>query len=130
MRSLYLIICVGLISCTSNSIVQQQLSIESEDLINCWTHSTEEDSDDLQIFRPCASMEFPASRYRLSMTLRPNGTAEYLMLAPDDAHFNVEGSWIYSDENNNFQLLNEKEDAILAGILEEIEEDVLAIRIR
>ncbi len=121
--------CIGLIACTSNDEITEQLSSNSEVLINCWTHSMEEDpNSNVQIYRPCDFMEFPVSRFRMTMTLHSDGTAEYLELSPVDAHQTVAGSWRFTEEDSNFQLMNEKEDAILSGTVGELSSDILAIR--
>jgi hypothetical protein len=118
-----------LASCTTNEIIEEVAGLETDRLINCWTHAMEEDSGDgTQIFRPCDSQEFPLSRFRMTMTLRPDGTAEYLELSPVNAHQLVEGRWAFDESQREFQLLNDKEENVLRATLEDLQNDRIALR--
>jgi hypothetical protein len=107
-----------LASCTTNEIIEEVEGLETDRLINFWTHAMEEDSGDgTQIFRPCDSQEFPLSRFRMTMTLRPV-----------DAHQLVEGRWAFDESQREFQLLNDKEENVLRATLEDLQNDRIALR--
>ena len=62
-------------------------------LANCWKHAREEDIEGSNMnFRTCDN-EFPASRFRNTFTLLADGTATYLVLAPNDRHYSAKGFW-------------------------------------
>jgi len=88
----------------------------------------EDPGDGRQIFRPCDSQEFPASRFRMTMTLRSDGSAEYLEMSPIDAHQLVEGRWAFDESQREFQLLNDKEENVLRATLEDLQNDRIALR--
>ena len=129
MKSFILIVCVTLAACTSNDIIEETAGFETDRFINCWTHAMEEDpGNGTQIFRPCDSQEFPVSRFRMTMTLRANGTAEYLELSPVDDHQLVEGSWVFDESQREFLLLSEREENVLRATLEDLQSDRIALR--
>jgi len=116
-------------ACSSENPMDERNELDTNNFVQCWTHSTEEDTEgNVQHFRPCDSMEFPVSRFRMTMTLRADGTATYLELSPVDAHQTVEGSWRYSEADSNFQLLNEKEATILIGSIDQLNATLLLLR--
>ena len=64
------------------------LAIDINDLFRHWVHSSEEEQPGgrVRIFRPAASREFPPSRFRLAYKFARNGSCEFYVLSPDDAH--------------------------------------------
>jgi hypothetical protein len=62
-------------------------------LIGSWTHSHEEDHDDVQVYRP-GDAELPPSRGRTSFTLRPDATAAAGLPGPTDSGLRTDdGTW-------------------------------------
>jgi len=61
-------------------------------LARSWTHSHEEDVDDLMVFRPSGT-DFPPSRGRMSFDLGATGVARSGGPGPDDRRITVEGTW-------------------------------------
>lgn len=62
-------------------------------LVGSWTHSHEEDHDDVQVYRP-GEHELPPSRGRSSFTLRSDSTAAAGPPGPDDSGVRTEdGTW-------------------------------------
>ena len=57
-----------------------------------WVHSHEEDTDTEMVFRP-ATHEFPRSRGRMSLDLRPDGTYVQRSPGPVDVPVESTGSW-------------------------------------
>lgn len=61
-------------------------------LIGSWTHSHEEDSGDLVVYRP-SSYAFPRSRGRDSFELAADGSLGARAIGPDDRSVASPGSW-------------------------------------
>ncbi len=109
MTRLATLIFILLISFSCSSNTEMLESLNTDLLINCWTHSMEEDPDnETQVFRQCDSMVFPASRFRMFMDLKADGTCDYLELSPVDAHQTVKGTWLFDDSQLQLSILNEK----------------------
>ena len=66
-----------------------------------WVHSHEEDTDDEMVFRSDSSgYEFPRSRGREALELRPDGTFAGTVPGPADKPEGAgEGSWAIEDGN-------------------------------
>lgn len=69
-----------------------------EQLEKEWKHSREEETDSIQIYRPSNYMEFSPSRYRQVYAFADSGYCKYLALAPNDAHYFLDGTWVYNEE--------------------------------
>lgn len=67
-------------------------ALDRDALINCWTHSHEEDSPGVMVFRP-AGWNFPPSRGRRSFDLRPDGSLNAAGPGPTDQIVTAEGAW-------------------------------------
>lgn len=124
--STYIYITILLISCGSDP---KENMLQEELLINCWTHSIEEDPDgSTQIYRLCQSMVFPASRFRMTFDLKANGTCEYLELSPVDAHNMVNGTWTFDEVSQRLMLFAEKGDPAFMMKVERLEENIAELR--
>ena len=64
--------------------------MEPQALEGSWTHSHEEDQDDVQVFRP-SDRPLPPSRGRTSFTLHADGTADAGTPGPSDRGRTSEG---------------------------------------
>jgi len=71
--------------------------VAREALIGSWTHSHEEDSGDLVVYRP-SSYAFPRSRGRDSFELAADGTLAGRGIGPDDRSVASSGRWELSAE--------------------------------
>ena len=89
-KSIFVISLFCFLSCSKTNI--------DESLINCWIHSIEESEENMMVFRLCDSENFPPAWFRQSFTLSEEGVAEYLILAPNDGHYNVEAIWETDEE--------------------------------
>ena len=88
-------------------------------LLNCWTHSYEEDKDGLKTFRPCEYKKFPPARYRNVFTLEADGKTTYLVLAPTDRHYKEDGKWTYDAKTSSLIIYNlEGEEKAHSEIIE------------
>ncbi len=71
------------------------LDLAIQDLFQHWVHSSEEEpaGSTVQIFRPFRSKTFPPSRFRMAYKFASNGTCEFYVLSPDDAHHFQPCNW-------------------------------------
>lgn len=101
--------------------------------ISDWTHSYEEDTkgSTIQVYRPTISSTFPASHFRMRYVFNKNGTCEYLVLHPADAHYMAKGTWKLDPTNpKRVMIIGEdgKPSAALSFTIVELGEGVLKIR--
>jgi len=80
--------------------------IDINNLFQHWIHSREEEQPDakIQIFRPVASMDFPASWFRMEYKFARNGRCEFLALAPNDGHNFKPCTWTISADKLILQI--------------------------
>jgi hypothetical protein len=57
-----------------------------------WIHSREEDSNDIQVYRP-STFNFPLSRGRRAFEIEKSGIFLQYGIGPDDTSKKVEGKW-------------------------------------
>ncbi|MGH1433922.1 MAG: hypothetical protein ACRBG0_05640 [Lewinella sp.] len=93
--------------------------IDPELLLNCWTHVHEEVLEEGRYFQPCDFSELPASRYRATYDLQEGGVCTYMVLAPNDAHYSLTGTWEYDAKNAQLKVYDA--DQILVADLEVLE---------
>ncbi|GFE71910.1 hypothetical protein CFPU101_45200 [Chroococcus sp. FPU101] len=63
-----------------------------------WIHSREEDTEDIQVYRPIG-YQFPPSRGRNGLEFRPNGEFILYGLGPTDRPQKIVGSWTAQSNN-------------------------------
>ena len=68
------------------------MAVDESALEGHWVHSHEEDTDAEMVFRP-ASQEFPRSRGRESLELRPDGSYVRRAPGPVDVPAETTGRW-------------------------------------
>ena len=80
--------------------------IDINDLFQHWVHSREEEERGatIQIFRPAASMDFPASRFRMAYKFARDGRCEFFFLAPNDGHHFKPCTWKISADKLMLQI--------------------------
>lgn len=122
--STLLIATVFLISsCNSIAKVTENSMLEKS-----WTHSTEESSEQFELYRPSDSKEFPMSRYRQVFVFKANNVCEYLTLAPTDAHRMEKGTWEMNDKTNIIKIYDADSKVIYEFKVIEIKEDLLKLK--
>ncbi len=87
------LVAVIVFACTdhkSNPIIAQE---DYTDLFQSWTHSFEEQTDSVQIFRPSDSRQFPMSRFRQVYQFSEDSTCKYRVLLPNDGQIVQSGRW-------------------------------------
>ena len=79
-------------------------SPENDDFFQSWTRSYEEETDPngrIQIYRPSDSRAFPPSWFRNTYVFNPDGTSEWRVLHPTDAHYMEPATWKADPEDKN-----------------------------
>jgi hypothetical protein len=87
----------------------------TNDIFQRWTHSFEEDTGDMTVYRP-ADYTFPRARGRAGIEFQPNGTFIDWTISPADTRRPVNGHW--QKENDNRLLVNFETGVRPARILE------------
>jgi hypothetical protein len=81
----------------SNLIIPQE---DYSDLFQSWTHSFEEQTDSVQIFRPTNSRQFPISRFRQILEFHSDSTCNYLAVGTNDYTYMVAARWSIISHND------------------------------
>jgi hypothetical protein len=76
----------------------QQLILPQAIYEKRWTHSHEEDYDDIQVYRP-STFNFPLSRGRIAFEIEKSGIFIQYGIGPDDTKKKVEGNWTIEEPN-------------------------------
>ena len=93
-----------------------------------WTQSYEEKiSDNIEVYRPSDSQEFPVSRYRQVFKFDANRQCEYLILSNTDGHYLEKGNWDYDDKANSIKIFNLNSKMLYEFEIVELENDVLKL---
>ena len=93
-----------------------------------WTHSTEESSEQFELYRPSESREFPMSRYRQVFNFKGNNVCEYLELSPTDAHAMKKGIWELDEKTNIIKIYNQDSKLKYEFEVIEIKDDLLKLK--
>ncbi len=113
-KSLILIsfICIFL-CCSTNDPDQNEIDMSY--FYKTWINSFEEQSTTKRfIYRPEGFKIFQPSWFRMKYIFNEDNSCNWLVLAPDDAHYLQSGTWISSRYNKNSVLIHDT-----AGILQE-----------
>ena len=115
------------ISCFSQ---KQKANLKLPDnFYGCWTSSYEENDQktEILIYRPCKYKEFGASMFRHYIEFKKDGKCTYLQAAPNDAHFEAPGTWMYPKKGGLITVLNEKKELVFKFKIEHIEKNLMKI---
>jgi hypothetical protein len=80
------------------TLEHQQLILPQEIYEKRWTHSHEEDYDDIQVYHP-STFNFPLSRGRMAFEIEKSGKFIQYGIGPDDTRKKVEGNWTIEEPN-------------------------------
>ena len=128
-KPLFFLFFLFLFSCNTNDSKKSVDDKVNPLLVECWTHSHEEDqSDDTKVFRPCDYLEYPKSRFRAVYDLKSNKDCVFLILSPNDAHYFEAGTWECSEKTNLLVIKNELGEHVQEFKVEKIEENKLVLR--
>lgn len=125
-------ICLTLGSCEEDeTIAYGEIGFAGGQLLGCWTHSFEENqgNPEWRIYRPCDYKEYSPSRYRHRLELMKNAQCTWLHLAANDAHYMVNGSWIYDEENQVLEIFNKSGKSVTKYRLIEVGDDFLKLEL-
>ncbi|MBL4655805.1 MAG: hypothetical protein JKY33_08285 [Bacteroidia bacterium] len=126
----FLILIFNIVITLNLSAQDANVGFVRSDFINCWKHSYEEETvnSEYKIYRPCGYKEFPASRYRRFFDFKANGNCSWFVLAPNDAHYKVDGEWEFHKERNIIEVKNSDAKIIFTIEVHKLQEDLLKIR--
>lgn len=112
-KALFIVCMLGIFTYFGCKTIQQPNEEYDALLLNCWKNAYEEETEgDLKIYRPCDYTTFGPSRFRNTFTLHENGTSNYLVLSPYDAHYMSEGKWSYDTETKTLSLKNDNDELV------------------
>jgi hypothetical protein len=80
------------------TLEHQQLILPQGIYEKRWTHSHEEDYDDIQVYHP-STFNFPLSRGRVAFEIEKSGIFIQYGIGPDDTRKKVEGNWTVEEPN-------------------------------
>ena len=122
--SLVLISALTLITCKESKEGFQTALLEKS-----WTQSYEEKTaDEIEIYRPSQSKEFPMSRYRQIINFQENHQCEYLVLSENDGHYMENGTWEFNDVTNSITIFNSDADIIYEIEILELTNSILKVK--
>ena len=93
-----------LISCKNDS-AEMDPNIEG-----CWANAQEEGE---HLYKACDAQVFAPSRFRQTYTFNANGSCEFLVLHPADAHYTREAEWRYDSACNEIHIIDPDSDEVL-----------------
>jgi hypothetical protein len=104
--------------------------ISKPHLPGCWTDSREENSQGSNVFiyRPCDYMVFPKSWFRFRMDLKSDSTCSWLVLAANDGHYMMDGTWTINKATNELMLINKEGKEVLNFAIVEVLDNRLTIK--
>lgn len=106
--------------------------IHQTKLIGCWVDSVEEypvDAD-VKIFRPCNFKVFPPSRYRYRLELKANSLCSWLFLAPNDAHYMINGTWTYDSDTKLLKIFDGSVTTVKQFMVVGVGKDILKMTVQ
>ena|SRR3989338_2663901 len=81
-------------------------------LYQSWFHSYEEQescAEPVEIYRPEGFKEFPPSRFRMNYIFKEDGSCQWLVLHPADAHYLTSGTWEVSRDDDQIVLIYDQQ---------------------
>lgn len=111
--SLLLLLTMLLVFGCASDETPQPKAVFPEELINTWVASHEEGAG---VYRPSDYKEFPTSWFRQTYTFKKEGSCDYLMLSPMDAHTLETGTWAYDSNTRLIRIYHA--DGSLFGTLQ------------
>jgi hypothetical protein len=90
------------------------------EIIGCWTNVYEQGQD---VYKPCNMQAFAPSHFRQVYDFRSDGTVNYLVLHPADAHFMREAKWVYKMADSQVDIIDSTTDQLLLKLSISIHSD-------
>jgi hypothetical protein len=108
---------------------KEQNTFQISMLKKSWTHSYEEDtSENYDIYRPSDYKIFPAGWFRQIFYFKDNNACDYLVLAPNDAHYMEEGIWELNEKTNTIKIMNMEYDILFRFKIIELSDNLLKLK--
>jgi hypothetical protein len=101
--------------------------IDPELLLNCWTHVHEEAVEEGRYFQPCDFSNLPPSRFRATYDFQEGGICVYAVLAPNDAHYSLTGTWEYDAESAHLKIYDDNQELVADFEVLELAADRLVV---
>jgi hypothetical protein len=96
-----------------------------ESLFRHWVRSHEEDTGDIQVFRP-KGFDFPPARGRPELEIRQDGTVTAHQIGPGDGLEPVRGKWVATSASTLEISLDSGEKSTI--VIDSVADDVLKVR--
>ncbi|MEK6564086.1 MAG: hypothetical protein AABZ65_03540 [Candidatus Omnitrophota bacterium] len=101
-------------------------------LYQTWFHSYEEQesrTESIETYRPEGLNEFPPSRFRNKYIFKEDGSCQWLVLHPADAHYLKSGTWEVSRNETQVILIYDQHHNLQKSFkIIEIQKDLLRIK--
>ncbi|HAH20686.1 MAG: hypothetical protein A2Y00_04750 [Omnitrophica WOR_2 bacterium GWF2_43_52] len=101
-------------------------------LYQTWFNSYEEQesrTESIETYRPEGFKEFPPSRFRNEYIFKEDGSCQWLVLHPADAHYLKSGTWEVSPDDDQVILIYDQQHSLQKSFrIIEIQKDLLRIR--
>jgi hypothetical protein len=103
-----------IVLCNTCYAQKDSINIDISPLYKCWTDSREENEKGVlsKIYRPCDFKKFQSSWFRGRFEFKQNGECSWLHLAPNDAHYMIQGNWSY-DKGQQIIIIKDKSEKII-----------------
>ena len=113
-----------LTSCENSKKEVQMILLEKS-----WTQSFEEKTtENIEIYRPSDSKNFPMARYRQIFNFLDNEVCEFLVLADNDAHAMEKGRWYFNDKASSIKISNLDSELLYDFEIVQLTEDILMLK--
>jgi hypothetical protein len=115
----------------SHTLFSQSKTVLPDVFYQCWAASYEEDNDAVTIFktyRPCNYKEFKPGMYRHRIEFFRDGKCKWLRMAPNDAHYFVDGVWTY--QRGMVTVRNAKDQVIFKFRIKNLKQNRMNIAVK
>lgn len=121
-----LLLFAGFTSCEKND---DNDAIQGALLKKSWTQSYEEKiSEEIEIYRPSDYKDFSLSRYRQIFIFYDNNACDYRVLAANDGHYMLSGSWDFNNQTNIITIYNSELEVLYEWELVELKDKILKMK--
>lgn len=120
-------VLLSCLSCNKKEVQETQFDFLFQ---NTWVHVVE-DISEFEVFKNKQSHVFQPTWFRFEFTLKKGGTCDYLVLAPNDAHYFTTGKWRFIQQDLNLQILDLQGNIIHNFRIEDLDsETLIALRLK
>lgn len=101
-------------------------STDYADLHKCWTQN--EVGGDKEVYLVCDDPSLGPSWFRQSYSFTKDGRCDYLVLAPNDAHYVEEGSYKLKNDNSLLEIKDKNGELLVSFVIRSLSEDRLVLK--